>query len=176
MGAFVTFWDNDEIHLLTNPGQDVRGQAGGQTSWSLRGHFHFLSVLAGTYDDIDIGRVRAKMPLSSVSTRSGALARFTFKGLDGTMTDLFIHLAGSGSQSRCSAWPPPGRAREDLDALDADVVGRQRVGAVRVPDAEGILMGSGSMKNVLLVSGADPRLGGEEAQQAGEVLHVCRCH
>ena len=33
-----------------------------------------------------------KMPLSGVSTRSGDLARFTFKGLDGTMTDLFIHL------------------------------------------------------------------------------------
>ena len=65
-------------------------------------HFHFLSVLAGTYDDtvrnIDIGRVGylrrsfiagfptervPKMPLSGVSTRSGDLARFTFKGLDG---------------------------------------------------------------------------------------------
>ena len=33
------------------------------------------------------------MPLSGVSTRSGDLARFTFKGLDGTTTDLFIHLA-----------------------------------------------------------------------------------
>ena len=74
-------------------------------------HFHFLSVLAGTYDDtvrnIDIGRVGylrhsfiagfptervPKMPLSGASTRSGDLARFTFKGLDGTMTDLFIHL------------------------------------------------------------------------------------
>ena len=74
-------------------------------------HFHFLSVLAGTYDDtvrnIDIGRVGylrhsfiagfptervPKMPLSGVSTRSGDLARFTFKGLDGTMTDLFIRL------------------------------------------------------------------------------------
>ena len=74
-------------------------------------HFHFLSVLAGTYDDtvrnIDIGRVGylrhsfiagfptervPKMPLSGVSTRSGDLARFTFKGLDGTMTDLFINL------------------------------------------------------------------------------------
>ena len=67
----------------------------------------FLSVLAGTYDDtvrnIDIGRVGylrhsfisgfptervPKMPLSGVSTRSGDLARFTFKGLDGTMTDF----------------------------------------------------------------------------------------
>ena len=33
-----------------------------------------------------------KMLLSGVRTRSGDLARFTFKGLDGTMTDLFIHL------------------------------------------------------------------------------------
>ena len=32
------------------------------------------------------------MPLSGVSARSGDLARFTFKGLDGAMTDLFIHL------------------------------------------------------------------------------------
>ena len=102
MGAFVTFWDNDagsKIHLLANP----KGASE---------HFHFLSVLAGTYDDtvrnIDIGRVGylrhsfiagfptervPKMPLSGVSTRSGDLAQFTFKGLDGTMTDLFIHLA-----------------------------------------------------------------------------------
>ena len=68
-------------------------------------HFHFLLVLAGTYDNtvrnIDVGRVGylrhsfiagfptervPKMPLSGVSTRSGDLARFTFKGLDGTMT------------------------------------------------------------------------------------------
>ena len=33
-----------------------------------------------------------KMPLGGVSTRLGDLARFTFKGLGGTMTDLFIHL------------------------------------------------------------------------------------
>ena len=74
-------------------------------------HFHFLSVLAGTYDDtvrnIDIDRAGylrhsfiagfptervPKMPLSGVSTRSGDLARFAFKALDGTMTDVFIHL------------------------------------------------------------------------------------
>ena len=77
-------------------------------------HFHFLSILAGTYDNtvrnIDIGRVGylrhsfiagfptervPKMPLSGVSTRSDDLARFTFKGLDGTMTDLFIHLVAT---------------------------------------------------------------------------------
>ena len=57
--------------------------------------------------NIDIGRVGylrhsfiagfptervPKMPLSGVSTHSGDLARFNLKGLDGTMTDLFIHL------------------------------------------------------------------------------------
>ena len=134
MGAFVTFWDNDggsKIHSLANPGQDVAPIGAARQEDSLlesqmqlgslqyphnpmKGaseHFHFLSVLAGTYDDtvrnIDIGRVGylrhsfiagfptervPKMPLSGVSTRSGDLARFTFKGLDGTMTDLFIHL------------------------------------------------------------------------------------
>ena len=129
MGAFVTFWDN-EIHLLANPGQDVAPSARPQEDSLLESQmqlgslqcphnpmkgasedFHFLSVLAGTYDDtvrnIDIGRVGdlrhsfiagfptervPKMPLSGVSTRLGDLARFTFKGLDGTMTDLFIHL------------------------------------------------------------------------------------
>ena len=73
MGAFVTFWDNDagsKIHLLANPGQDVAP-----------------IFIAGFPTE----RV-PKMPLSGVSTRSGDLARFTFKGLDGTMTDLFIHL------------------------------------------------------------------------------------
>ena len=119
MGAFVTFWDNDagsKIHLLANPGQDVAPiGAARQEDSLLESQMQlgslFLSVLAGTYDDtvrnIDIGRVGylrhsfiagfptervPKMPLSGVSTRSGDLARFTFKGLDGTMTDLFIHL------------------------------------------------------------------------------------
>ena len=122
MGEFVTFWDNDagsKIHLLANPGQDVApiGAARQKLQYPhnpMKGaseHFHFLSVLAGTYDDtvrnIDIGRVGylrhsfiagfptervPKMPLSGVSARSGDLARFTFKGLDGAMTDLFIHL------------------------------------------------------------------------------------
>ena len=84
MGAFVTFWDNDagsKIHLLANPGQDVAPIGAARQEDSLlesqmqlgslqyphnpmKGaseHFHFLSVLAGTYDDtvrnIDIGRV-----------------------------------------------------------------------------------------------------------------------
>ena len=84
MGAFVTFWDNDagsKIHLLANPGQDVAPIGAARQEDSLlesqmqlgslqyphnpmKGaseHFHFRSVLAGTYDDtvrnIDIGRV-----------------------------------------------------------------------------------------------------------------------
>ena len=129
----MTFWDNDagsKIHLLANPGQDVApiGAARQEDSFlesqmqlgslqyphnPMKGaseHFHFLSILAGTYDDtvrnIDIDRAGylrhnfiagfptervPKMPLSGVSTRSGDLARFTFKALDG-MTDVFIHL------------------------------------------------------------------------------------
>ena len=101
------FWDNDagsKIHLLANPGQELGSlQYPHNPMKGALEHFHFLSVR-----NIDIGRVgylrhsfiagfpteRApKMPLSGVSTRSGNLARFTFKGLDGTMTDLFIHLA-----------------------------------------------------------------------------------
>ena len=69
-------------------------------------------------------------------------------------------------------WP----LAEDLDALDeAGGVGRgrgQRVGAVLTRKA--ILMDSGSMKDVPLVSdAADPRgCGGERAQRAREVLRV----
>ena len=117
-------------------------------------HFHFLSVLAGTYDDtvrnIDIDRAGylrhsfiagfptervPKMPLSGVSTRSGDLARFTFKALDGTMTDVFIHLiayqlvtlSGTGvsvrvdsSIGRGSAAPKPGDRR--LDSSRARII------------------------------------------------------
>ena len=115
------------MHLLANLGQDVAPIGAARQEDSLlesqmqlgrlqyphnpmKGaseHFHFLSVLAGTYDDtvrnIDIGRVgylrhsfiagfpTERVP-SGVSTRSGNLARFTFKGLDGTMTDLFLRL------------------------------------------------------------------------------------
>ena len=62
MGAFVTFWDNDagskilesqmQLGSLQYPHNPMKGASE---------HFHFLSVLAGTYDDtvrnIDIGRV-----------------------------------------------------------------------------------------------------------------------
>ena len=68
---------------------------------------------------------------------------------------------------------------EDLDALDeAGGVGRgrgQRVGAVRVPDAEGDLDGLGVDEGRAAGQrdAADPRGGGGEgAQRAGEVLHV----
>ena len=37
-------------------------------------------------------RARTENPLSGVSTRSGNLALFTFKALDGAMTDVFTHL------------------------------------------------------------------------------------
>ena len=64
---------------------------------------------------------------------------------------------------------------EDLDALDeAGGVGRgwgQRVGGVRVPDAEGDLDGLGNEGRAAgQRDAADPR--GEGAQRAGEVLHV----
>ena len=71
------------------------------------------------------------------------------------------------------------RVGEDLDALDeAGGVGRgrgQRVGAVRVPDAEGDLDGLGVDEGRAAGQrdAADPRgCGGEGAQRAGEVLRV----
>ena len=128
MGAFVTFWDNDagsKIHLLANPGQAPIGAARQEDSLlesqvqlgSLQyphnrasEHFHFLSVLAGTYDDtvrnIDIDRAGylrhsfiagfptervPKMPLSGVSTRSG---------------DLAVHLQGARRHDDGCVHPP----------------------------------------------------------------------
>ena len=71
---------------------------------------------------------------------------------------------------------------EDLGALDeAGGIGRgrsQRVGAVRVPDAEGDLDGIGVDEGRAAGQrdAADPRgCGGEGAQRAGEVLHVMPC-
>ena len=64
MGAFVTFWDNDagsKIHLLESQMQLGSLQYPHNPMKGASEHFHFLSVLAGTYDDtvrnIDIGRV-----------------------------------------------------------------------------------------------------------------------
>ena len=120
MGAFVTFWDNDagsKIHLLANPGQGVApiGAARQEDSLlesqmqlgSLQYPHNPMKTCDDTVRNIDIDRADylrhsfiagfptervPKMPLSGVSTRSGDLARFTFKALDGTMTDVFIHL------------------------------------------------------------------------------------
>ena len=56
-----------------------------------------------------------KMPLSGVSTRSGDLARLNTRDLAERMKDSAaqspgrLELGRSGSRSRCSAWPPPGR-------------------------------------------------------------------
>ena len=70
---------------------------------------------------------------------------------------------------------------EDLDALDeAGGVGRgrgQRVGAVRVPDAEGDLDGLGSMKDVPLVSGMRQTrevVGEKELSELGKYCTSCR--
>ena len=70
---------------------------------------------------------------------------------------------------------------EDLDALDeAGGRGRgQRVGAVRVPDAEGDLdgLGVGSMKDVPLVSGMRQTLevvGEKELSELGKHCTSCR--
>ena len=106
MGAFVIFWDNDagsKIHLLANPGQDVAPiGAARQEDSLLESQMQLGSLqyphnpMKDTVRNIDIGRVGylriagfptervPKMPLSGVSTHSGDLARFTFKGLDGT--------------------------------------------------------------------------------------------
>ena len=95
MGAFVTFWDNDagsKIHF--NPGQDVAPIGAARQDSLLESqtqlgslqyphnpmkgaseHFHFLSVLAGTYDDtvrnIDIGAwatcATASLPFSDTA-------------------------------------------------------------------------------------------------------------
>ena len=94
MGAFVTFWDNDagsKIHLLANPGQDVAPIGAARQEDSLlesqmqlgslqyphnpmKGaseHFHFLSVLAGTYDDT----VRNGLPAPQLHCRLSRRAR-----------------------------------------------------------------------------------------------------
>ena len=75
-------------------------------------HFHFLEILAGTYDSsiknmriadnlwnntqfiaaFPVERV-PKHPLSGISTRSGDLARFSFKGMVADRVQrMYIHL------------------------------------------------------------------------------------
>ena len=79
---------------------------------SVAEHFHFLEILAGTYDStiknmriadnlwnnsqfiaaFPVERV-PKHPLSGISTRSGDLARFTFKGMVADRVQrMYIHL------------------------------------------------------------------------------------
>ena len=115
MGAFVTLWDNDagsKIHLLANPGQDVAPIGAARQEDSLL-ESQMLSSLQYPHNlplgpcgdlrrhgaqhqhrpcGLPAPQLHRGMPLSGVSTRSGDLARFTFKALDGTMTDVFIHL------------------------------------------------------------------------------------
>ena len=101
MGAFVTFWDNDagsKIHLLAARQEDSLLESQLQLGSlqyphnPIKGaseHFHFLSVLAGTYDDTVRNSSRASRQSACPrcpSAASGDLARFTFKALDGTMT------------------------------------------------------------------------------------------
>ena len=100
--SFVTFWDNNagsKIHLLARGRTWPPSARPGRKTFFLEsqmqlGSLHFLcatstsTVLAtcATASSRASDRV-PKMPLSGVS-----LARFTFKALDGTMTDVFIHL------------------------------------------------------------------------------------
>ena len=79
---------------------------------SLAEHHHFLEIMAGTYDstvkNMRLNRLEyedtqfiaafpvervPKHPLSGISTRSGDLARFTFKNLQPDRAQkLYIHL------------------------------------------------------------------------------------
>ena len=95
--------------------------------------------------------------------------------LDSALVESFNRVLLSGGVDVVAALA----VGEDLDALDeAGGVGRgrgQRVGAVRVPDAEGDLDGLGVDEGRAAGQrdAADPRgCGGEGAQRAGEVLHV----
>ena len=82
MGAFVTFWDNDagsKIHLLANPSsRRCSWAACSGTSTSSQHRHRPCGPPATASSRFPTERV-PKMPLSGVSTRSGDLARFTFK-------------------------------------------------------------------------------------------------
>eukprot|EP00439_Symbiodinium_sp_Y106_P017810 s8842_g2.t1 len=130
LGAFVTFRDTasllGECSNFEHPGDGNQFSANSLESQMQLGslqyprypmasdaeHFHFMEILAGTYDT-SIKNVRIadnqwnnnqflcafpvervpKHPLSGISTRSGDLARFTFKNMQADRVQrIYIHL------------------------------------------------------------------------------------
>ena len=131
LGAFVSFRDIDDANLgecsnFEHPGDGSQFSTSPLESQMQLGalqyprtpmvsdaeHFHFLEILAGTYDSsiknmriadnlwnntqfiaaFPVERV-PKHPLSGISTRSGDLARFTFKGMVADRVQrMYIHL------------------------------------------------------------------------------------
>ena len=131
LGAFVSFRDIDDANLgecsnFEHPGDGSQFSTNPLESQMQLGalqyprtpmssdaeHFHFLEILAGTYDSsiknmriadnlwnnsqfiaaFPVERV-PKHPLSGISTRSGDLARFTFKGMVADRVQrMYIHL------------------------------------------------------------------------------------
>ena len=134
LGAFVSFRDIDDANLgecsnFEHPGDGSQFSTSHLESQMQLGalqypryamasdaeHFHFLEILAGTYDSsiknmriadnlwnntqfiaaFPVERV-PKHPLSGISTRSGDLARFTFKGMVADRVQrMYIHLLSS---------------------------------------------------------------------------------
>ena len=130
LGAFVTFRDTDDLlgecSNFEHPGDGSQFSANSLESQMQLGalqyprypmasdaeHFHFLEILAGTYDSsiknmriadnlwnntqficaFPVERV-PKHPLSGISTRSGDLARFSFKNMQADRVQrIYIHL------------------------------------------------------------------------------------
>ena len=130
LGAFVTFRDTasllGECANFEHPGDGNQFSANSLESQMQLGalqyprtpmasdaeHFHFMEILAGTYDT-SIKNVRIsdnqwnnnqflcafpvervpKHPLSGISTRSGDLARFSFKNMQADRVQrIYIHL------------------------------------------------------------------------------------
>ena len=130
LGAFVTFYnsstsDEGPVRDLRNPSQTAGTEGIMESQMQLGSlqyphnpmsstaeHFHFLSILAHTYDSslknmrITMPTYRFRefiaafptervpgMPLSGISTRSGDLARFSFKNLIADQVDrIYLHL------------------------------------------------------------------------------------
>ena len=131
LGAFVSFRDIDDANLgecsnFEHPGDGSQFSTNPLESQKQLGalqyprypmasdaeHFHFLEILAGTYDSsiknmriadnlwnntqfiaaFPVERV-PKHPLSGISTRSGDLARFSFKNMQADRVQrMYIHL------------------------------------------------------------------------------------